>query len=147
MGQSTIGISSNMLGLAQICALSSLLSLATSAPQALFSPVAEITNTRTGEVIPVNVDNLDQAGCLVGPSGERVCPLGAFGADGQSKVLARGNKGPGQTGSNGNAGPINAEGQAYDPAAETYKKQILAYQAWAERQVENAKNQSGTAGK
>jgi len=40
-----------------------------------------------------------------------------------------------------------SSGILYDPAAETYKKQILAYQAWAERQVENAKNQLGTAGK
>merc|ERR1711973_557493 len=147
MGQSTIGISSNMLGLAQICALSSLLSLATSAPQALFSPVAEITNIRTGEVIPVNVDNLDQNGCLVGPSGERVCPLGAFGADGQSKVLARGNKGPGQTGSNGNAGPLNAAGYAIDPAAELKKKQDIAYTLWAEQQIKNAERQLGTAGR
>merc|ERR1719422_1303603 len=98
--------------LVEICAFS-LLSIAAAAPQ--FVAVSQIANTRTG--------------CLVGPSGERVCPLGAFGSDGQSRVLARGNKGPGQTGSNGNAGPINAAGQAYDPAAETYKKQILAYQA------------------
>ena len=98
-------------------------------------------------MIPVSRENLDSAGCLVGPSGERVCPLGAFGADGQSRVVARGNRGPGQTGSNGNAGPINSAGQAYDPAAETYKKQILAYQAWAEQQVKNAERQLGTAGK
>merc|ERR1712121_537448 len=115
------------------------------APQ--FVPVAQISNIRTGELIDVDAENLDINGCLVGSSGEKVCPLGAFGSDGQSRVLARGNKGPGQTGSNGNAGPINAAGQAYDPAAETYKKQILAYQVWAERQVENAKNQLGTAGK
>ena len=104
----------------------------TSAPQ--FVPVSQIPNTRTG-------DSINKAGCLVGPSGERVCQQGAFGADGQSRVLARGNKGPGLTGSNGNAGPINAAGQAYDPAAETYKRQIIAYQAWAEQQVENAKRQ------
>merc|ERR1711922_37305 len=130
--------------LVQICAFS-LLSLASAAPQ--FVPVSQITNTRTGELIAVNADNIDSAGCLVGPSGERVCPLGAFGSDGQSRVLARGNKGPGQTGSNGNAGPINAAGQAYDPAAETYKKQIEAYTRWAEQQVENAKRQLGTARK
>ena len=111
-----------------------------------FRPFINFCSTFS-ELIAVDAENIDVNGCLVGPSGERVCPLGAFGADGQSKVLARGNKGPGQTGSNGNAGPINAAGQAYDPAAETYKKQILAYQAWAERQVENAKNQLGTAGK
>ena len=68
-------------------------------------------------------------------------------------MSARGNRGPGLTGSNGNAGkpfhflldstvfacvivkavaivkpliagPVNAAGQAYDPAAETYKKQV-----------------------
>ena len=30
------------------------------------------------------------------------------------------------TGSNGNAGPVNAAGFAVDPAAETYKKQIVS---------------------
>merc|ERR1711892_323510 len=133
----------NMHGLTQICALSLLASVASGLP---FDPVAEVRSLK-GEVIQVDAANLDINGCLVGPSGERVCPLGAFGADGQSRVLARGSKGPGQTGSNGNAGPINAAGQAYDPAAETYKKQIIAYQAWAEQQVENAKRQLGTAGK
>ena len=71
----------------------------------------------------MDAENIDINGCLVGPSGEKVCPLGAFGADGQSRVLARGNKGPGQTGSNGNAGPLNAAGQAIDPATELFKKQ------------------------
>merc|ERR1711892_1439041 len=133
----------NMHGLTQICALSLLASVASGLP---FDPVAEVRSLK-GEVIQVDAANPDINGCLVGPSGERVCPLGAFGSDGQRRVLARGNKGPGQTGSNGNAGPINAAGQAYDPAAETYKKQIIAYQAWAEQQVENAKRQLGTAGK
>ena len=41
-----------------------------------------------------------------------------------AQVSARGNRGPGQTGSNGNAGPVNAAGAAIDPAAETYKKQV-----------------------
>merc|ERR1711950_37431 len=143
MGQSHSNChAGNMLKLVLIgCAVASFISCA---PQ--FVPAGEIVNVRTGEVIAVDAENIDINGCLVGPSGEKVCPLGAFGADGQSRVLARGNKGPGQTGSNGNAGPINAAGQAYDPAAETYKKQILAYQAWAERQVENAKNQLGTTG-
>merc|ERR1711879_690440 len=122
-----------------------LVSLTAGAPQ--FAPVSQVANIRTGELIDIDAESLDVNGCLVGPSGERVCPLGAFGSDGQSRVLARGNKGPGQTGSNGNAGPINAAGQAYDPAAETYKKQILAYTRWAEQQVENAKSQLGTAGK
>merc|ERR1712200_4684 len=92
-------------------------------------------------------EGLDANGCLVSPSGERVCPQGAFGADGKSQVLARGNVGPGQSGSNGNAGLINAAGHAYDPAAETYKKQIEVYTRWAEQQVENAKRQLGTARK
>merc|ERR1712128_146554 len=86
-------------------------------------------------------------GCTVGPSGEKVCLQGAFGADGVSKVTARGNKGHSGTGSNGNAAPLNAQGLAYDPAAETYKKQIIAYQKWAEQQVENGKRQLGTAGR
>merc|ERR1711872_482843 len=134
----------NMWYLVQICAFS-VFSLATAAPQ--FVAVNQVANTRTGELIDVNADNIDINGCLVGPSGERVCPLGAFGSDGQSRVLARGNKGPGQTGSNGNAGPLNAAGYAIDPAAELKKKQDIAYTLWAEQQVENAKNQLGTAGK
>merc|ERR1719418_182111 len=125
-----------MLSLVKVFAV---LALAGAAPQ--FVPVAEITNSRTGEVIPVSNENLDSAGCLVGPSGERVCPLGAFGADGQSRVQFRGNKGPGLTGSNGNAGPISQAGLPIDPAAETYKKQIEAYQKWAEQQVKNAEKQ------
>ena len=76
-----------------------------------------------------------------------VCPLGAFGSDGQSRVLHRGNKGPGQTGSNGNAGPLNAAGQAVDPAAQLKIKQDLAYTAWAEQQIRNAEKQLGFAGK
>merc|ERR1712014_535402 len=122
----------DMLALIQVC---SFLAVASAAPQ--FVAISEVVNSRTGEVIPVDVNNQDIAGCLVGPSGERVCPL----------VSVRGNRGPGLTGSNGNAGPVNAAGQAYDPAAETYKKQIEAYTRWAEQQVENAKNQLGTAGK
>merc|ERR1712014_304876 len=132
----------DMLALIQVC---SLLAVASAAPQ--FSAISEVVNSRTGEVIPVDVNNQDIAGCLVGPSGERVCPLVAVGSDGRSQVSALGNRGPGLTGSNGNAGPVNAAGQAYDPAAETYKKQIEAYTRWAEQQVENAKNQLGTAGK
>jgi hypothetical protein len=97
-----------------------------------------VTDYVTGAQIPVNAANQDEQGCLVGASGERVCPLGAFGADGVSKVLFRGNKGPAGTGSNGNAGPINAQGLPVDPAAETYKKQIAKYQLWAEQQQRNA---------
>lgn len=99
---------------------------------------------QTAPHIPAGTDT---NGCIVGPSGEKVCQEGAYGSDGQSKTLVRGNKGPGHTGSNGNAGPLSAAGLAIDPAAETYKKQILAYQIWAEQQVENAKTQLGTAGK
>ena len=122
-----------------------LVSLAASAPQ--FLPVSQVANIRTGEVIDIDAENLDVNGCLVGPSGERVCPLGAFGADGQTRVLARGNKGPGNTGSNGNAGPLNAAGFAVDPAAELKKKQDLAYTAWAEQQIKNAEKQLGFAGR
>ena len=89
--------------------MSCFLAIISSAPQ--FVPVAQVQNVRTGEIISVDAENLDINGCLVGPSGEKVCPLGAFGADGQSRVLAIGNKGPGQTGSNGNAGPLNAAGR------------------------------------
>ena len=93
----------------------------------------------------IGVDGLDINGCLVGPSGERVCPQGAFGSDGRTKTTFRGNQGPEHTGSNGNAGPVNAAGQPVDPAAETYRKQIEQYQRWAEQQVQNAKHQLGTA--
>ena len=124
-----------------MCLLSSIFA----APQ--FVAVNQVVNIRTGEVIDVDAENLDINGCLVGPSGEKVCSLGAFGADGESRVLARGNKGPGHTGSNGNAGPLNAAGQAIDPAAELKKKQDLAYTAWAEQQIRNAERQLGTAGK
>lgn len=79
------------------------------------------------ELILGDGENLDQNGCLVGPSGERVCPLGAFGSDGMSRVQHSGNQGPGQTGSNGNAGPVNSAGLPIDPAAETYKKQVWRY--------------------
>merc|ERR1712168_189937 len=89
---------------------------------------------------------VDQTDCEVGPSGEKVCKTGTYGADGKSKVEHAGNVGAGLTGSNGNAAPLNVEGQAYDPAAETYKKQIEAYQVWEKQQVENAKKQLGTAG-
>merc|ERR1712223_1497866 len=138
-----MGHTANMLRLVLI---SVLLALISSAPQG-FTPVGQVVNSRTGEVIDIDAENLDINGCLVGPSGEKVCPLGAFGADGQSRVLARGNKGPGQTGSNGNAGPLNAAGQAIDPAAELFKKQQLEYTAWAEQQIRNAERQLGTAGK
>jgi len=87
----------------------------------------------------------DADDCVVGPSGEEVCSHGSYGSDGESSVQARGNQGPGLTGSNGNAGPVSAAGLAYDPAAEAYRQQVLAYQAWAQQQVENAKGQLGTA--
>ena len=128
-----------------IVQMSSLLAWSLAAPQ--FQPYSQVVNSQTGEVIPIDEASLDISGCLVGPSGERVCPLVAVGSDGQSRVSARGNRGPGNTGSNGNAGPVNAAGAAYDPAAETYKKQIIAYQAWALQQVENGKRQLGTAGR
>merc|ERR1712168_177877 len=133
------------IGMQLLILFSCLLGMSVALPQ--FVPVAQIQNIRTGELISVDGENLDVAGCLVGPSGERVCPLGAFGADGQSRVQFRGNKGPGLTGSNGNAGPISQAGLPIDPAAETYKKQIEAYQKWAEQQVKNAEKQLGTAGR
>merc|ERR1712244_111136 len=122
-----------------------LVSLTAGAPQ--FAPVSQVANIRTGELIDIDAESLDVNGCLVGPSGEKVCPLGAFGSDGQSRVLHRGNKGPGQTGSNGNAGPLNAAGQAVDPAAQLKIQQDIAYTAWAEQQIRNAERQLGTAGK
>jgi len=127
----------------QLLFLIGLVGFAAARPQ--FQAVQEIVSRATGEVILVGADGLDINGCLVGPSGEKVCPLGAFGSDGKSRVNFRGNQGPGQTGGNGNAVPVNAAGQAYDPAAETYKKQIEQYQKWALQQVENAKRQLGTA--
>ncbi len=41
-----------------------------------------------------------------------------------TRNACRGNQGPGLTGSNGNAGPISAQGLPIDPAAETYKRQV-----------------------
>ena len=73
-----------------------------------------------------------------------MCSTGSFGA-GNDKSTHRGNAGPPGTGSNGNAGPIDAAGHAVDPAAQTYLKQIAAYEIWAKQQVENAKRQLGTA--
>merc|ERR1712029_257540 len=75
------------LATCRIVLLSCFLAIISSAPQ--FVPVAQVQNIRTGEVIDVNAENLDINGCLVGPSGEKVCPLGAFGADGQSRVGKR----------------------------------------------------------
>merc|ERR1712107_648616 len=79
-----------------------------------------------GEDIAIDKDNLDINGCLVGPSGERVCQYANFASDGQSRVSFRQNVGPGTSGSNGNAGQVSQAGKPIDPAAETYKKQIAA---------------------
>merc|ERR1712001_191187 len=68
----------DMLALIQVC---SLLAVATAAPQ--FRAISEVVKSQTGEVIPVDENNQDIAGCLVGPSGERVCPLVAVGSDGR----------------------------------------------------------------
>merc|ERR1712226_316900 len=103
-----------------------------------FAAVAEVANCQTGEIIPVDAGNLDINGCLVGACGERVCPLGAIGVSNES-VNHRGNKGPGQTGSNGNSGPVSADGRPIDPAAQTYLKQIEAYKLWEKQQEENNK--------
>merc|ERR1712126_440052 len=112
---------------------------------AAFNPVGRVINAQTGEDIAIDKDNLDINGCLVGPSGERVCQYANFASDGQSRVSFRQNVGPGTSGSNGNAGPVSRAGKPIDPAAETYKKQIAAYQRWAEQQVKNAERQLGTA--
>merc|ERR1712192_364464 len=48
-------------------------------------------------------EGLNADGCVVGPSGEKVCSHGSYGSDGESSVQARGNQSPGLTGSNGNA--------------------------------------------
>merc|ERR1711994_1054643 len=56
----------------------------------------------------------------------------------EEKNTFRGTVGAKNTGSNGNAGPISAGGLPVDPAAQTYLKQIAAYQLWAEKQVSNA---------
>merc|ERR1712018_550613 len=87
-----------------------------------------------GTGLPWNADanTVDANGCTVGYC-SRVCPTGAITNDGRF-VTNRGNKGSAGTGSNGNAGPVNAAGFAVDPAAETYKKQIAAFQATALRQ-------------
>ena len=102
-----------------------------------FVPVNVIVHYSTGEEIAVNADNIDIRGCLIGPSAEAVCPTGNIGAAPNERVSFRGNKGPGLTGSNGNAGPVNEQGLPIDPAAETYKKQIEAYQQWELQQAAN----------
>eukprot|EP00095_Tigriopus_kingsejongensis_P010252 maker-scaffold178_size283195-snap-gene-0.11 protein:Tk10252 transcript:maker-scaffold178_size283195-snap-gene-0.11-mRNA-1 annotation:"---NA---" len=113
-------------------------------PQAAQGPEVDqgyntiIKHCQTQEEILVNQDSLDINGCLVGPCGERVCPQGAVGVA-QDRTTFRGNKGPGQTGSNGNAGPIDSAGNPVDPAAVTYLKQIEAYKKWELQQLENNK--------
>ncbi|TRY63464.1 hypothetical protein TCAL_11962, partial [Tigriopus californicus] len=98
----------------------------------------EIIHCQTKEVIYVNEDQIDAFGCLVGPCGDKVCPNGAVGV-GQDRATFRGNQGPPNTGSNGNAGPIDQAGRPVDPAAVTYLKQIEAYKAWELQQIENNK--------
>ena len=93
-----------------------------------------IKHCTTGEIIYVNEWSINAEGCTVGPCGEMVCPQGNRGVGGDSASF-RGNKGPGYTGSNGNAAPLGADGRAVDPAAQTYLKQIAEYQKWAEREV------------
>ena len=93
-----------------------------------------IESRTTGEIICVDERSINASGCTVGPSGEMVCPTGNVGAGGDS-VTFRGNRGHKGTGSNGNAGPIGNNGLPVDPAAQTYLKQIEAYQAWAEREA------------
>ncbi len=93
-----------------------------------------ITHCTTGEVIYVNEWSINAEGCTVGPCGEMVCPQGNRGVGGDAASF-RGNKGPGYTGSNGNAAPLGSDGRAVDPAAITYLKQIEAYKIWAEKEA------------
>ena len=72
-------------------------------------------------------------GCTVGYC-SKVCPSGAVTNDGR-QVTFRGNKGPTGTGSNGNAGPLNQDGFAVDPAAVSLLKQQEEYVKWAEKQA------------
>jgi len=74
-----------------------------------------------------DANTVDANGCTVGFCA-KVCPTGAITNDGRS-VTFRGNRGPAGTGSNGNAGPISG-GLPIDPAAETFKKQIVS--GWLE---------------
>merc|ERR1712018_542002 len=114
-------ISTKLLLLASLLVASTI-----AAPQAGVCP---------GTGLPWNADanTVDANGCTVGYC-SRVCPTGAITNDGRF-VTNRRNKGSAGTGSNGNAGPVNAAGFAIDPAAETYKKQIAAFQATALRQT------------
>jgi len=100
-------------------------------PQAGLCP-----NGQPWNIIPDTPGNVDAAGCTVGYCSKN-CPTGAFTNDGRKNTF-RGNVGAKNTGSNGNAGPISADGLPVDPAAQTYLKQIAAYQLWAEKQVSNA---------
>ena len=105
------------------------------------------TNASTcsnGDPYYENVGSVDENGCLIGYC-DKVCPSGIY-TKSTGKVTHGGNKGPGRTGSNGNAGPVDqATGLAVDPAAETYKKQIAAYILWAEKQNQNAERQQERA--
>ncbi len=79
---------------------------------------------------------------MVGPDGSRNCPNGAFGSSGD-KVTFRGNVGHRNTGSNGNAGPLDAQGLPTDPAAVTYLKQLEAYKIWEQQQEANNRRLAG----
>merc|ERR1712025_1162511 len=80
-----------------------------------------------------NANTVDENGCTVGYCSKN-CPTGAIRNDG-TKVTHRGNKGPGFTGTNGNSGPLNAAGQAVDPAAVSLLKQQERYIEWAKKQA------------
>merc|ERR1719486_1219650 len=86
-----------------------------------------------GEPFYENANTVDENGCTVGYCSKN-CPTGAIRNDG-TKVTHRGNKGPGFTGSNGNSGPLNAAGQAVDPAAVSLLKQQERYIEWAKKQA------------
>ena len=101
-------------------------------------------------------------GCVVGPCGDMNCPNGAFGVgndrvtfrSGLDKLndifksllnvfflsfFNRGNAGPRNTGSNGNAGPVGADGRPVNPAEIAYLKQLENYKKWELQQQENNK--------
>ena len=79
--------------------------------------------------LPTEFKTFSFQGCTVGYCA-KVCPTGAYTVDNRF-VGFTGNKGPAGTGSNGNAGPLNAAGVAVDPAAVSLLKQQQEYFKWA----------------
>lgn len=52
-------------------------------------------------------------------------------------------QGPRNTGSNGNAGPVGADGRPVNPAEVSYLAQIERYKQWELQQLENNKKIQG----